>query len=157
TTGDTTGATSDFDPTCAFDTGIPDLTYRLDVPALDSLTITATTTSWSADVELLDTTCTGTALQCAYQTITQTNVAAGIYYTVVDGDFTGDVGPFTLTVSGKIKNGASCESALAQSGALTCGTGYGCAGTMGSRTCQPAQCSDGIDNDHDGKIDYPND
>jgi hypothetical protein len=157
TTGDTSGATSDFDPTCASSTGLPDLTYRLDVPALDSLTMTATTTSWSAELELLNTTCTGTALACAYQTFTQTNVAAGTYYAVVDGDFTGDSGPFTLTVSGKIKNGASCESALAQSGALVCGTGYSCAGTMGSRTCQPAQCSDGIDNDHDGKIDYPND
>ena len=26
---------------------------------------------------------------------------------------------------------------------------------MGSRTCQPALCSDGIDNDRDGKTDFP--
>jgi hypothetical protein len=155
TQGDTTLATSDFDPTCAFDTGIPDLTYRIDVPALSSLTITSTTTTWSSDVELLNDTCGGTALQCAYGSISATNVAAGAYYVVVDGDFSGDVGPFTLTVAGTIQNNASCESPLAQSGALVCGTGYACKGTMGSRTCAPATCSDGIDNDHDGKIDYP--
>ena len=156
TMGDTTSATSDFE-TCGYDTGVPDLTYRIDVPALDSLSITSTTTTWSSEVELLNSTCGGTALTCSYGSISQTNVTAGAYYVVVDGDFTGDQGPFTLTVSGKIKNHQSCESVLAQSGALTCGTGYACSGTMGSRTCEPALCSDGIDNDHDGKIDYPND
>ena len=44
-----------------------------------------------------------------------------------------------------------------QSGALTCEYGYTCKGTMGSRTCQKAACSDGVDNDGDGKQDYPND
>src|SRR5262249_40212953 len=42
-------------------------------------------------------------------------------------------------------------------GALTCGAGYACKGTAGSRTCQKAQCNDGINNDADSKIDYPND
>src|SRR6185369_6800793 len=56
-----------------------------------------------------------------------------------------------------IQNGGACESALVQSGAITCSTGYACKGTVGSRTCQPALCADGIDNDGDGKIDYPAD
>ena len=38
-----------------------------------------------------------------------------------------------------------------------CGTGYACKGTAGARTCQPALCGDGIDNDGDGKTDYPAD
>jgi hypothetical protein len=157
TMGDTTGATSDFDPTCAFSTGVPDLTYRLDVPQVTGLSITINTGSgWFPQLELLNSTCAGTALQCG-PTLTETTLAAGTYYLVVDGDFTTDFGAFTLDVSGKIANGQSCESALAQSGALTCATGYSCKGTVGSRKCQPAQCSDGIDNDHDGKIDYPND
>jgi hypothetical protein len=156
TNGDTSTATSDADPTCAFDTGLPDLTYRLDLPALDSLTVSVSAT-WYPVLELLGATCAGTALACDEfdNTFTTTNQAAGTYYLVVDGDFTGDSGPFTLTVAGKIKNHQSCESPLAQAGALTCGTGYTCTGTMGSRTCEPALCSDGVDNDSDGKTDYP--
>lgn len=156
TTGDTTGATDDFQPTCAFGTGAPDLTYRLDVPTLTSLSVSISTTTWFSYMELLNSTCGGAAIACA-NPISQTGVAAGTYFLVVDGDTSTDVGPFTLTVAGKIANNQSCESALAQSGALTCSTGYACAGTMGSRTCRPALCSDGIDNDSDGKIDYPND
>jgi len=157
TMGDTTGATSDFDPTCGYDPGVPDLTYRIDVPQLTSLSITVDGGGiWFPIAELLNSTCGGTALACS-STITQTGLPAGAYYLTVDGEFTGDQGPFTVTVSGKIANSASCESALAQSGALTCSSGYSCQGTMGSRTCQPALCSDGMDNDHDGKTDYPND
>jgi hypothetical protein len=84
-------------------------------------------------------------------------MAAGTYYLVVDGDDEFEYGPFTLSVHGTIAAGGSCESPLAQSGALSCPTGYGCIGTAGSRTCQPAQCSDGIDNDADGTVDYPYD
>jgi hypothetical protein len=120
TMGDTTGATSDFDPTCAISTGLPDLTYRLDVPPLTSLTVNVDTGfAWYPELELLNSTCGGTAIACT-SAISQTGVAAGTYYLVVDGDYTGDQGPFTLTVAGKIANNASCESALAQSGALTC-------------------------------------
>lgn len=156
TNGDTTGATNDFEPSCVYSPGQPDLAYRLDVPALTSLSIAIDTGfNWYSDLELLDSTCGGTALDCQYGGITRANVAAGTYYLVVDGDYTGDAGPFTLTVSGTIQNGGSCESALAQAGALTCGTGYACAGTMGSRTCQPATCSNGIDDDGDGAIDFP--
>jgi hypothetical protein len=157
TMGNTTGAVSDFNPTCAFQMNVPDLTYRLDVPALDTLTISADTGGqWYPELELLNSTCSGTAIQCAYS-LSQTTVAAGTYFVVVDGDSTTDVGPFTLTVAGSIKAGGSCESPLAQSGALVCPSGYACKGTVGSRTCAPAQCSDGIDNNGDGKIDYPND
>lgn len=156
--GDTTGATDDIHATCAFGTGGPDLTYQLDVPALSSLDISIDTgtTFWSADIELLSTTCTTNASDaCNYSAISQTNVAAGTYYLLVDGDDSTQAGAFTLNVSGKIENGQSCESPLAQSGALKCNTGYACSGTMGSRTCQAAKCSNGIDDDADGKIDYP--
>ncbi len=94
-------------------------------------------------------------LQCQdFGPIHMTNVAAGTYFYVVDGYSTA-TGAYTIAISGKIQNGASCEGALAQAGALTCGPGYACKGTMGSRVCGPALCGDGIDNDGDGKIDYP--
>jgi hypothetical protein len=159
TTGDTTGLPSDYEnSTCTFATGVPDQTWRLDVPALDSLSLDLTTggSSWFGEMALLNSTCTGTAIACS-SSIAQTNVAAGTYFVVVDGDSATDYGPYTIAVAGTIKNGASCESPLAQSGALTCHVGYACKGTAGSRTCQHAQCSDGIDNNNDGKIDYPND
>ncbi len=64
-------------------------------------------------------------------------------------------GPYTINVSGTVANGGSCENALFQAGVFTCNVGFACKGTMGSRTCQAAQCSDGLDNDGDGKIDFP--
>jgi hypothetical protein len=156
TTGDTSTATNDFEPTCTFIPGGRDLAYRLDLPGLSTFSATIDTGfNWFADLELLDSTCGGTALECEYESITRANVAAGAYYLVVDGDESVDAGAFTLTVSGTIKPGESCESALAQSGALTCAFGYACSGAMGSRTCQPSHCLDGIDDDGDGKIDYP--
>jgi large repetitive protein len=157
TTASTTlGAVNDVKPACAT-TGThtaPDRTFRLDLPAMQELSITNDAT-WFDVLALYDSTCTGTALQCTSSaTLSATNLAAGAYYLVVDGYSTAS-GPFNLTVAGKIQNGASCESPLAQSGAITCGIGYTCKGTVGSRTCQPSQCLDGIDNDNDGKIDYP--
>lgn len=154
--GDTTGAASDYQPTCGFGTGVPDNRIRLDVPALDSLTVSAAST-WTSELALLDHTCAGTALQCSSGSFTQTNLAAGTYFVVVDGDGATDFGPYTLTFAGKIKNGQSCESALARSGALSCNASYTCKGAIGARTCQRAQCSDGVDNNGDGKVDYPND
>jgi hypothetical protein len=157
TMGTTVGATNDVKPACASSSGMaPDVTYRLDVPALQSLTI-STPQTFDNVIALYNATCTGTALSCSDPgNINLTNVAAGTYYLVIDGWSSGS-GNYTTTVSGKIANNASCESALAMSGALTCGTGYACKGTMGSRTCQPAMCSDGMDNDGDTKADFPYD
>lgn len=161
TMGDTASMTNnDVKPMCAT-TGMhtsPDRTYRLDVPALASLNI-ATVSTFSNATMLLNSTCGGTPVQCksfssATAPLTALNVAAGTYYFVVDGYSTGS-GTYTINTSGVITNGASCESALAQSGALVCGTGYTCKGTVGSRTCQPGLCGDGMDNDGDGKTDYP--
>ncbi len=156
TQGDTTTATNDFEPACAEETGGADLTYRIDVPALTALTIDVQSDAIFPVAELLNSTCGGTAIECEEDTdIVRAAVAAGTYYIVVDDSFGDETGPFTLTVSGTIKNGASCESQLAQSGALACSPGYACKGTAGSRVCALAQCSDGIDNDGDGKTDYP--
>ncbi len=162
-TDTTIGANNDVHPTCASTSShtAPDQTYRLDVPALSTLTLSATNlnpTFWSVVLDLFNSTCGGTAVRCIFDDVmTQTNVAAGTYFLVVDGysGGTGEMGAYTLNVSGKIQNNASCESMLAQSGALTCGPGYACKGTAGARVCAPALCGDGIDNDGDGKTDYP--
>jgi large repetitive protein len=162
TMGTTVGANNDGRPACAGSATThtaPDRMYRINVPQLSSLTISANTT-WFMAIGIYNATCTGAHLACftgsSTPNTTMTNVSAGTYYIMVDGYSTAS-GAYTLNVAGKIVNGGSCESALAQSGALTCDTGYACKGTVGSRTCQPALCSDGIDNDMDGLIDYPAD
>ncbi|HTR51170.1 MAG TPA: hypothetical protein VMJ10_10725 [Kofleriaceae bacterium] len=160
TMGDLTGATDDYMPTCAFESGGLDLTYELELPKTTTITIDVSDPSFTdfPDAVLLGPTCGGTELDCENdEPITKTNLAAGNYYLVVDSDDPSDPGPFQIQISGVIANGQSCESPLAQSGALACANGYACKGTVGSRTCAKAECSDGIDNDGDGKIDYPND
>ncbi|MCX5741327.1 MAG: hypothetical protein NT062_02380, partial [Proteobacteria bacterium] len=153
----TTGQTDDFSPVCGstLSSG-PDLAYRLDVPAMNSLTVNLTA-SYDTVHEILDTTCAGTALKCSDSTTMGpiANVAAGTYYVVVDGYSSSSTGTGTILVSGEIAGNASCEGALAQAGVFTCAPGYACKGAVGSRICGPALCNDGIDNDSDGKIDYP--
>ncbi len=159
TPGDTSLATAhnDTHPSCGT-TGTHtanDLTYRLDLPATTTLSLSLTGSTFFAANSLFNASCGGTPLNCTTSnTTTMSNLAAGTYYFVVDGYSTGQ-GPFTLNVSGKIGPNQSCQGALAAAGALTCSTGYACKGPATAKTCQPALCNDGIDNDADGKIDYP--
>nr|MBA2544684.1 hypothetical protein [Deltaproteobacteria bacterium] len=159
TTGTTVGATNDFNPTCDSGSGAaPDKHFRLDLPAMTSLTVN--TTGFDVAQSLLDTSCGGTALQCSDpETFTSGALAAGSYYLVVDGYFTTSQGAFTINVSGKIANGGRCDSSpLLTSGALTCNPGFACKGTAGQKTCQTAQCNDGLDNNNNGgKKDFPQD
>jgi hypothetical protein len=128
------------------------------VPKLTNLSIDVESADFDFDYALLGATCLAPELACdSFEPHDFGALDAGSYYLVVDGDDSEEVGPFTITVSGTIAGGESCESPLAQSGALSCATGYSCAGAVGSRTCTPAQCNNGIDDDSDGKIDYPND
>lgn len=164
TTGDNTTASDDATLSCAFGSGGLDLTYELDLPALDSLTATVTFDFGFYDVALLPSTCRqdGTdELACTFgddfepAEVDMTNLAAGTYFLVVDGDDDFETGGFDINLKGVIAAHGSCESALAQAGVLECGFGFACVGTAGSRTCEPAKCSDGIDNNGDGLIDYP--
>jgi len=162
TLGDTTSASDDYNGACSGSGNMaPDLTYEITVPKLTSFTYQAKdpSDSFFPYTALLGATCGGTEVACtsSFDDPTSKPLAAGTYYIVVDGDYSGDVGPFELNVSGTIAAGQSCESPLAVSGALTCAPGYVCGGTLGSRTCVPSQCNDGVDNNHDGKTDYPND
>ena len=158
TSGTTTGAHNDVKPACGSSTSAaPDKTYRLDLPAISSLSISVTAGGSLFPVyALYDASCGGTALGCEdFNPITLANKPASTYYLVIDGYSTTDVGDYSFTVSGKIAANGKCEGALATAGALTCASGYACAGTVGAKTCQPSACNDGIDNDGDGKIDYP--
>ncbi len=160
TTGTTVGATNDFDPTCDSGTGLaPDKVFRLDLPGMSSLTVN--TTGFDVAQSLLGSSCSGTALTCSDpELFTQNNLAAGTYYLVVDGYFTTSQGNYTITVGGTIANNQPCDnSPLLLSGAFTCNAGFACKGaTVGQKTCQVAQCNDGIDNNNNGgKKDFPQD
>lgn len=158
TTGNTVPLTHDFMPTCGSSVNTaPDEVLQIDVPAMSSLTLNLV--GFDTAHSLLSSTCENPPLACSDPPIlTQANLAAGRYYVVVDGWGTGS-GEWSLTTTGVIASGGSCEGALFAQGAFTCATGTICAGTPGSRTCttgMPA-CSDGADNDTDSKMDYPAD
>ncbi len=159
TTGDTGTASDDIKVSCGSSSATAkDLAYELNVPALQSLTV-GVTSSFDAVWSLLPATCQNPNLPDAcgdFGSFTVPNVAAGTYFVIVDGYSTGS-GPFTLNVNGVLANGARCDGALATAGALVCGAAHSCQGPANNKTCKPAQCSDGIDNNGDGKIDFPND
>lgn len=130
-----------------------------------SLTIDTEQGDLDTAIALLPASCIGPEIACnddgfggfaEPSRLALTNVAAGTYALSVNAfsAFT-TTGPFAVRVRGVIENGESCEVPLAASGALTCGPGYACSGAAGSRTCQPASCSNGADDDGDGKTDYP--
>jgi hypothetical protein len=160
-TGTTVGRTDDYHPTCsstASNTG--DLTYQLDLPALNTfnLAFTRGDTGYDEVIALLPSTCTTPEVRCTdFPPMALTNVAAGRYFLVVDGYGAGDEGAFTATITGTIAPGGSCESPLATSGGLTCSAGYACSGTMGARTCNLTACNDNTDADGDGKVGFPTD
>lgn len=162
TNGDTSTATDDtkLPSTCASSTSAAkDLHHMLKLPAMQSLQLSLTNKNpafWDSSFALLGASCAGTPISCQDgDTINVTTpLAAGNYFVVVDGWSTAS-GAYTLNVAGKIANGGSCEDPLAQSGAITCNPNYTCKGMTGMKTCQLAQCADGIDNNTDGKLDFP--
>ena len=155
TTGTTAGQSNDYTPTCGSTTAhvAPDLALQLELPAMATLSLNVT--GFDSAHSLLNATCGGAPVACSDPAnMALTNLSAGTYYVVIDGFSTGN-GPWTLTTSGTVLPGQSCEGALFQAGAFTCTTGFACAGPAGARTCMVAQCNDGIDNNLDGAIDYP--
>ena len=156
TMGNTATAFNDYTPVCGSTThSAPDQAFELTVPALATLSLNLV--GFDTAHTLLDATCGGTPIACSDPALmTRTNVPAGTYYVIVDGYSTAS-GPWTLTTSGTVAPGGSCEGALFQSGAFTCSDGYACAGPIGSRTCAPTVCNDMMDNDGDSKMDFPAD
>jgi len=159
TSGTTTGAHNDSSQTCGSTTATaPEVTYRFHAPMqLASLNISTNNPSFDAVTAVYGPSCNGTALACSdFNPIPLTNLPVGDVYIVVDGYSTGS-GTFQLQVNGVIKNNEICEDPLVSAGVLVCGPAATCQGTVGNKHCMPAACSDGVDNNGDGKIDYPND
>lgn len=132
TTGTTAGAADDSDPSCGTSSA-PDLVHLLRVPgALETLTIDTNGSSFDTIVHLKAMTCEATDLMCdddggdsTQSMITETDLAAGDYFIVVDA-YRDNSGEYTLNVSGVIKSGEPCDSAQISSGLLSCGGGTSC-------------------------------
>jgi hypothetical protein len=153
TTGTTATATNDVAPTCTTGTQTtPDVALQLEIPAMARLSIDVTGIT---DVtSLFGASCSGTPIACSDPTpMLVTDVAAGTYYVVIDGKGTLSGGAWTLTTTGVVAPGGSCEGTLFAAGAFTCGYGTTCSGAPGSRTCALTECTDGIDNNGDGLVD----
>ena len=161
TSGTTIGLTHDFAGSCNATSTAPDKVFLLvAVGHLDSLTIDTEGSALDTVVYLKGSECVGTELECDddggvtgnSSLIELTDLAAGAYHIFVDG-YSGASGTFNLNVHGVIGAGESCDPDLVTAGLFECGFGYACDGA----TCVLAACNDGVTNDADDLIDYPND
>ena len=139
TTGDTSGATHDGDPSCTTNGDAPEIAHQLVVPGeLASLSVT-TNGTYDGSGEVFDTVvtirqgeCTGAPLACHDglddSVIDHSDVPAGVYFIFVDGWQTDDLGPYILNVSGVIKTGQPCNAGQVSAGLFSCQGGGACTG-----------------------------
>lgn len=152
---------NDIAPSCATVNGL-DRAFTATLPGLKSLTATTTGSGvgTSLSLSVWNATCSGPELACkrdfGNNTVTMTDVAPGVYVFVTDSGSTTATGSVRVNLSGIIAAGNSCESPLFTAGVLACDAGTTCKGTAGARTCQASACNDLMDNDGDGKMDFPN-
>jgi len=166
TNGTLIGAHDDHQPSCNFNSGTPDVMFTLNLPVALAHLHMDTNDSVMDDTVLsvMGATCSEPSLACDDDSgdgfrslLDMANVPAGSYVIAVDSysSFT-TLNTFVVNFSGEFALGQSCENTMG--GALSCPTGTACMGTPGARTCVGAfACNNGVDNDGDGKIDYPND
>jgi hypothetical protein len=130
------------------------VTFSTDLPQTTSqpiLYVRTTCDQTSSEVGCMASTTTAKA------TVTVQNPPMGtIYYIFIDEPSASPPGIYALTVSGNIAEGQVCDPA---NQAFTCGPRHLCVervAGMGPH-CEIARCADGMDNDGDGKIDFPHD
>lgn len=169
TTGNLVGAHDDYDLACDSSVGgALDLLYTLNVPHMRTLSINTDNSTMDTVLSLLGSTCMEPNLACADEggatsgdsLITVNNLVAGTYIVAV-GNWSSSAsyppGPFNLNVSGVIMPGGSCEPSVTLGGAFACPASNPCEGAAGSMRCRPTACGDGVDNDSDTKMDFPDD
>jgi hypothetical protein len=152
-TGSTSGTSSDFALTCAFDGGAGDVVMTLDLPAMESLSVDNFGSSFDTVHAVFNPSC-GVELGCTdFGTIVLDDLAAGTYNVIMDG-WGSSEGPYTVNVSGTIAPLGACDGVLAASGAIQCPFGYTCSGGICLGT---DECNNGADDDGDGFPGYPTD
>ncbi len=161
TTGTTTGAHDNFDPSCGSTGGI-DVAHILNLPVpVQSLVLDTVGSTFDTLLFVSTSSCNGTYLGCdddgagyPLSRLTLTNLAAGGYAVFVDGYSSSHSGAYTLHVQGTVAPQAACTDPMFSTGVLACPATHPCNGTI----CALAACNDGINNgDGDTLFDYPND
>jgi hypothetical protein len=148
--GTTVGAQPDFALTCATTGSAPDVVYVLDLPQ-PVTTLSVNAAGFDTVVAIKDAGCSATNLACSDgQPTTASNLPAGTYAVIVDGYGTSS-GAFTLTTRGTVPAGAACTDPAFAAGILQCPAANPCDGSV----CALPACSDSVDNDADGRTDYP--
>jgi len=138
----------------SIDVPLTSVTFSTDLPQTTSqpiLYVRTTCNQMSTEVACMASTPTTKA------SVTVQNPMTGVnYFVFVDEPTATQTGIYALTVSGHIADGQACDPA---NQAFTCSPRHVCVErTAGTGThCEVAQCADGVDNDGDGKIDYPHD
>ncbi|MEM9489306.1 MAG: hypothetical protein AAGC55_09185, partial [Myxococcota bacterium] len=139
--GTTVGLTNDFAPSCALSSA-PDQVYALRFPGdLNNLIIDTIGSSYDTVIMLKTPTCAASDLDCdndgvsPQSIIALGNVAAGVYFIVVDGDGSAE-GAYTLNVSGEIKTGQACDPAQVSAGIFTCEGATACTDMGAGFLCQ---------------------
>lgn len=79
--------------------------------------------------------------------------AIGDYFVIVDDKGVAGPAPYNINVTGHYVDNGRCEVVSP----FTCNPGFSCQGAPGAETCTGAACNDHLDNDADGKFDFPND
>jgi large repetitive protein len=138
-TGNTSTLTDDFQPECNSLNSARDRAYRMVVPGnLNTLSIDTNGSNLDTVLTIRSGDCTSDELACdddggtgVQSLISMTDVAAGVYYVVVDG-FSSSSGAYTLHVHGVIANGQPCNATQVTNGLWSCAGGGTCTGG----TCQ---------------------
>jgi len=166
TLGSNAGSIDDFSPPsgCSFGSGGGEVVYFMDLP-IDMLSMRLHTIGSNLDTVLYvdDPACDGTTAEWCDDdsggsgftsdlNITD-GISAGTWAVFIDSYSTFSLGDFMLNISGVAAPGESCVGPLFDAGAFVCPTFAPCNGTI----CDPPACSDGISNDADSLVDFPED
>jgi hypothetical protein len=159
-TGSNVGGNHDFTPSCGFSGTAPDDVWLFALPQpVSSLVIDTLGSGYDTILSLLPGNCAGASIACDDNSagggaarITQSNVAAGVYAIVVDG-YNSGAGAYQLHVEAEAHPGDACTDPMFAAGILSCPTWAPCDGSI----CVPPDCSDGVDDDGDGLVDFPDD
>jgi hypothetical protein len=159
--GDLVGKTNDFPLTCD-NGGGNDEVYLTTVPAMQRIQFDTAGTSFDTVLALYASDCTS-SLGCdddggsgVDSLLIMNNLPAGTYALVMAAYGTGTGGPYVLHTTGTIAPGGACDGPLATAGVISCDTGAGYVCNPTTNTCTGAfQCNNGIDDDGDGELGYP--
>ncbi len=146
----TVGAGDDYQAYGCFDDLAADRMWSLPLPGLMTSLRVDVTASHAVGLHLYRGECSQAYSCRADRQLDLVDVPGGDYYLVVDG-IAGTEGPYSMQVSGKLREGQPCDPS---SSYVSCETGVCALGATGAYACpSPADCGDGLDNDRDGSTD----